>query len=171
MSKSAGFLENVGLSKDDGSSVSSRDLRLMCTHLVSVAGKLATSRSRKPHCIIVKRGERGVLVCSAGSGDRAPVEFVEIAPPKVAQIVNTNGAGDTLVGGTVWYLWNHFFNARRGGAATDSAPKALPPASVVEQAVRWGMSAAKLTLESASAISPKIHQQGVGEVFERMLRQ
>lgn len=99
-------------------------------------GRLAvTLKAAGAENCIVKIGARGVILVESAKDSyiHIPAEFV----PK-DKIINTTGAGDTLVGTTVFGLLEG---------------KSLP------EAVRRAVKASALTIQSALAVSPKICRQ------------
>ena len=89
--------------------------------------------------VFVTRGARGILWAYADGGR---VSFEEL-PAAPATVCSTLGAGDAFVAGTAWGLLNRPRESFRD------------PASV-RSAVLHGMRAARITLESASAVSPQL---------------
>ena len=81
--------------------------------------------------LLVKLGPRGIMVAQANQN---PEEFVFIPPPKPREIVNVAGAGDSLVGASIWGL------AVNGDDLVYS--------------VKTGVEAARLSLESRFPVSP-----------------
>lgn len=86
--------------------------------------------------VVVTRGAAGVLLVSATPSDAGTVSIVRLVPEPIDEsIVNCTGAGDTLVGATVWAL-------------TRGTP--LPTS------IECGMRAARLSVMATEAVSHAI---------------
>ena len=99
-----------------------------------------------PH-VFVTRGARGALWARA-SGDGTRAAFDEL-PARAVHVASTRGAGDAFVAGAVWQLLNE--TAEGSGAG-----KAPVDDDATRRAVRAGMEAARLTLETDAAVSPDL---------------
>ncbi len=53
---------------------------------------------------MVTLGSRGAVVVSAGGGEGGPGEPVHVPAPKVAEPVDTTGAGDAFVGALAYFM-------------------------------------------------------------------
>jgi pseudouridine-5'-phosphate glycosidase/pseudouridine kinase len=136
-----------------------------------VARAHAKGRTVKPAHILLKRGAQGAMIASlmpsasfssaAAAAAAAPEIVLTHLPPGrlPSPLVNTSGAGDTLVGGCAWAL------LRAGGAACRGEDL-----DALRRAVQIGMRAAELTLVSDQSVSPLLSASLLlqrQEAFER----
>jgi sugar/nucleoside kinase (ribokinase family) len=110
--------------------------------------------------VIVTRGARSLLWARAGRafGPGGEVCFEELTPLP-ARVLSTRGAGDTFVAGAAWGLLQA---VRRGGRVTGGASVArVDPydADAVRAALRAGLKAAQLTVESEAAVANTLSPQ------------
>jgi sugar/nucleoside kinase (ribokinase family) len=94
--------------------------------------------------VILKLGSQGGLIAEAAGNDGDDVKFTPFAPVKPEKIINVVGAGDSLVSGTIW----------------GSVVKGLP----FSEAIKFGVRAARLSLESQESISLKLSAKAVEEM-------
>eukprot|EP01050_Picozoa_sp_SAG11_P019527 SAG11_NODE_3124_length_2669_cov_1.558366_2_plen_212_part_00 len=112
----------------------------LASHLASLGGgdggepdDYVHDRSQKH--VVLTRGERGLLLSSCAPGDAAPsLRWLELEGGAV-EMVDCTGAGDTLVGATI---------------------AALGVGNALPAALRFGMRAAALTVQSHASVSPLI---------------
>jgi pseudouridine-5'-phosphate glycosidase/pseudouridine kinase len=133
-----------------------------------VARAHAKGRTVKPAHILLKRGAQGAMIASLmpsasffSAAAAAPEIVLTHLPPGrlPSPLVNTSGAGDTLVGGCAWAL------LRAGGAACRGEDL-----DALRRAVQIGMRAAELTLVSDQSVSPLLSASLLfqrQEAFER----
>ena len=105
------------------------------THIRDAASKLLMRMvSDKAH-IIITLGSRGVLLASKTASSSCPV-FMHFPADAVLDVKSSNGAGDTLCGAFIHALMEN---------------------TSVEEAIKFGMKAALLSLDCAEhAISPQV---------------
>eukprot|EP00316_Scyphosphaera_apsteinii_P011744 CAMPEP_0119327352 /NCGR_PEP_ID=MMETSP1333-20130426/70585_1 /TAXON_ID=418940 /ORGANISM="Scyphosphaera apsteinii, Strain RCC1455" /LENGTH=431 /DNA_ID=CAMNT_0007335925 /DNA_START=263 /DNA_END=1558 /DNA_ORIENTATION=+ len=109
--------------------------------------------------VIVTRGASGVLWARAASesetGNHAGMVF-ESLPAPLAAVRNTRGAGDSFVAGAVWGLLNAHSLAQSSYPATKQHTPPMCSVQAVRDALRSGLIAAKLTVESELAVSEEL---------------
>jgi pseudouridine kinase len=105
--------------------------------------------------IILKRGARGVMI--ACRTENSSIVIHHLSAGQVDSIVNTSGAGDSLVGAMSWSLLQRRDNVETKGVLGSSIHD-------VVMAVRVGMRAAELTLQSQDSVSSDITIQRLSAV-------
>jgi len=111
--------------------------------------------------VIVTRGPLGILWArsSRAFGPAGEVSFEVLAPPS-ARVKSTRGAGDTFVAGVAWGLLRGVTRPAGAGGVAEPAPRGnfarrIDPYDheVVRAALRAGLRAAQLTVESDAAVA------------------
>ena len=126
-------------------------IRQQAALLLSAIQPAPNHPSRYLH-LVCKRGGRGVLLASRrvsggeGGGGKVEVELREVGTRRLDAIVSTSGAGDTLCGAMVGRL---LLNEGRVGDDVEG----------LVEAIREGMRAAELTLQSHRSVSPQLTRQ------------
>lgn len=120
-------------------------------HAIATAhARSASPQPLRPVHIVLKRGSLGALVASLlPTNDRTSpsrVSIVHLPSRPLQSVVNTSGAGDTLVGATCWALLER------------AATKGEDINSIVES-VHLGMRAAEMTLQAEQSVSPMLAPQ------------
>lgn len=122
------------------------DIKSVCVALFSTVN----STQNTAIWIVVTRGEEGVLLAgwtpSLGPATTANTHFIHLPTTPIRTSPNTNGAGDTLVGGAVWGLLQ--YNRKSGNL--------YPTTDEVVAAVKMGMLAARETVCSPLTVSHTI---------------
>lgn len=107
------------------------------SHIRAACLKVLSSMNKSEALLVVTMGDQGVLVASRGSNDEKPT-FHKFPAKHVVTVKNATGAGDSLCGAFV---------------------HAILEGNTVEEAVKFGMEAAVLSLQCAEqAISPKLSE-------------
>ncbi|KAJ2773106.1 hypothetical protein IWQ57_001457 [Coemansia nantahalensis] len=106
--------------------------------------------------LVVKLGKDGVAVLSPSPRNRHQPLVRHIPPLAVGPVVNSNGAGDSLVGAVLAMLH------RRPALLTQEGHLDLSPGDI-DSIVRRAQRAAILALGSASAISDQLHPRLLDE--------
>ncbi|KAJ2161835.1 hypothetical protein GGF46_001143 [Coemansia sp. RSA 552] len=114
----------------------------------SVIGDILTLSPLFP-VIVVKLGEKGVVVASPSPAARATPVIRHISPLKPSLLINSNGAGDSLVGAILAQLH------QRQALLTPSSQIALSPLEI-DTIVRRAQRASILSLESPRAVSESL---------------
>lgn len=91
----------------------------------------------------MKMGANGVIVGADGKILHYPA--IALTQP----LVSVSGAGDSLAAGTIWALLAH--------RTTDQQPS-------LHDVVKFGLAAAKLSLESAATVSPLLHSTTLHQI-------
>ncbi len=145
----AGFLHQARDSFEHNRSTAA--VEAQCRSILSAVASraLAESRPLKPFHLILKRGAVGALIASllpigGGEHDIRMVHLSAGTIPTPPGLVNTSGAGDTLVGATAWALL---------ASGKPSAVRGEDEAELI-QAVQLGMRAAEMTLAAEQSVSP-----------------
>lgn len=86
--------------------------------------------------VILSRGNKGVLIARKNNDGRMNFNEIKVDSLNSNEILNTNGAGDNLVGGTIVGLLN-------GKSLND--------------AIKIGINAASLCLKTHKAVNPKLN--------------
>ena len=132
-----------------------------CQRILASIATRATNERRtlRPVHIVLKRGERGVLIASLLPSSSSPssssyrIELRHLPIYPLSHVVNTSGAGDTLVGATCWSLIHESLSSRSIVQGHDL--------DAVVRAASFGMRAAELTLGSESSVAPTITPQSL----------
>jgi len=69
---------------------------------VGIAKKIASyekASNTRPRIVIITQGAEPTIVATGRAGEEATVELIPVAPIDASLIVDTNGAGDSFVGG------------------------------------------------------------------------
>lgn len=156
----------LGFSGTVATTISNTQIRALCHYLfIMVLG------ATKPVHIVVKRGAEGVMVATLNSrissngqwvsgGYPNGVSFMGM-PAVPAQVVrSTNGAGDTLVGATVWTLCR--LNER-----PDTKSQFAGTRLDLQKAILHGICAATSSVESEYAVSPQISPKNLRGAYLR----
>ena len=136
------------------SKASEQELIDQCSHLLrhiqwQQEGSNTSTSLRFAH-IILKRGEKGVLLVSRyASSSSLSIQRFPARPLSSQQIVNTSGAGDTLVGCVCWKLLDLWEKEGRRGVVGEKAGH-------MNIAIPYGMRGAEATLQHAQSINPNI---------------
>lgn len=138
-------------------------------------------RTIRPVHILLKRGSLGVMVASMlpsskeKDGDvTISIHHLPIFP--LSHIVNTSGAGDTLVGATcAALLTNRFAPSASSSTSPSSSPSSPSSANGLNlqhvlEATTFGMRAAELTLLSERSVSPEITRSALRQRQEEFLK-
>lgn len=112
----------------------------------------------RPVHIISKRGAYGVMIASWFPNNGNKFSIVDIPAGKLDFIVNTSGAGDTLVGAMNWSLLTQAATKCHQQGKSKQHVKSFIGYTVEEvvTAVGYGMRAAEMTLQSDKSVNPEI---------------
>lgn len=69
------------------------------TGIAKVIAAYEKSNTNRPRVVIITQGAEPTIVATCQPGQEATVELIPVAPIDPATIVDTNGAGDSFVGG------------------------------------------------------------------------
>ena len=85
----------------------------------------AAIRALMDHCdlAVVTDGANDTCICERQSDDS--LEFTPITPPTVAEIIDTNGAGDNFAGAFLYALSQHYSSRECGDLAAEVASKVV----------------------------------------------
>ena len=91
----------VFCNEDEGSAFATAE-GLEATDRVGIAKKIASyekASNTRPRIVIITQGAEPTIVATGRPGEEATVEMIPVAPIDPSTIVDTNGAGDSFVGG------------------------------------------------------------------------
>lgn len=91
----------VFCNEDEGSEFAKSE-GLESSDRVGIAKKIASyekASSTRPRIVIITQGAEPTIVATGRAGEEAKVELIPVAPIDASLIVDTNGAGDSFVGG------------------------------------------------------------------------
>lgn len=104
-----------------------------------------------PVHIVLTRGSKGVVLASrsfsSSDANNISVTSFPVPPSQKVAVINTSGAGDSLVGAMVWHLTHRVNKPRTAHGYTHEQ---------VTHSVPYGMSAATLSVQAPEAISTRI---------------
>lgn len=100
--------------------------------------------------VIMKMGANGVIVAAEGKIRHYP------AIPLTQPLVSVSGAGDSLAAGTIWSLV---------AQPTTNANKARPS---LHTAIKFGLAAAKMSLESAATVNPLLRSTTLHQIVSTL---
>ena len=130
-------------------------VRQQATMLLAAVQVPAQQPSRWVH-LVCKRGGRGVMLVSRrvggeGGGGVGQVQVREVRGRRLASIVSSSGAGDTMCGAMASHL---LLSDRRVGDDVEG----------LVRAIEEGMRAAELTLQSHRSVSPQLTRAKLREL-------
>lgn len=100
----------------------------------------------------MKMGGHGVIVAAAGKTEH-------YAAFPVHPIASVTGAGDSLAAGTLWALITQ---------QQSTTPTTIDfKQTNLHSAVKFGLAAAKMSLESSAAINPKLQATALAQIIEK----
>ena len=95
------YADYVFCNEDEGSAFATAN-GFEATDRVGAAKFVATyekANSARSRVVIITQGAEPTIVVTGKPGEEPVVELIAVAPIEVASIVDTNGAGDSFVGG------------------------------------------------------------------------
>eukprot|EP00026_Physarum_polycephalum_P003574 Phypoly_transcript_03587.p1 GENE.Phypoly_transcript_03587~~Phypoly_transcript_03587.p1 ORF type:complete len:627 (+),score=58.48 Phypoly_transcript_03587:523-2403(+) len=101
--------------------------------------------------IVMKMGPKGVIVATKDKVVHYP------AFPLSHPLISVSGAGDSLAAATVWHL------VTRATPSKNEDLQNIRPS--LHESIKFGLAAAKLSLESASTVSPLLHATALNHVI------
>eukprot|EP00470_Lotharella_oceanica_P017275 CAMPEP_0170189984 /NCGR_PEP_ID=MMETSP0040_2-20121228/48225_1 /TAXON_ID=641309 /ORGANISM="Lotharella oceanica, Strain CCMP622" /LENGTH=167 /DNA_ID=CAMNT_0010437715 /DNA_START=117 /DNA_END=620 /DNA_ORIENTATION=- len=110
--------------------------------------------------IVLTMGSRGVVLASSLPARVNTISLTLIPPSIAPYVTSTSGAGDTLVGATVWALLTHHRHRRHASHTRNGSLRRCDQARV-SRALAVGVRAARLTVMSPHSVAPAINAAAI----------